>query len=139
MPSEGFKFTGSPGVIVPPYGWILGEIIKATSKSVTKTDEAANQDLAALRIESERQELEMRIRESQARVLQEIAIAKRIETADEVEMEEFYDNSAEGHVGVKMDGKSPSIGAGGSGRRVNKRIFRFRGGTGVAKESTPNP
>jgi len=43
-----------------------------------------------------RQELEGRIAEYQARVAQEVAIAKRIDNALEVENEEFYDTSGEG-------------------------------------------
>ena len=42
-------------------------------------------------------------------------------------MEEFYDYSGEGSVGGKLDEKGLFVGAGGSGRRVSKRVYRFRG------------
>jgi hypothetical protein len=42
-------------------------------------------------------------------------------------MIEYYDYSGEGHVGAKLDEKGVSVGAGGGGRRVSKRVFRFKG------------
>jgi hypothetical protein len=116
-------------IALNPSGYLISQIVEATSKKVTKAESAANKEIAELRVEAERQELQMRMAEAQARVAQEVAIAKRIETAEEVEMEEFYDYSGEGHVGAKTDGESISIGAGGSGRRVSKRVYRFRGST----------
>jgi hypothetical protein len=110
-----------------PTGYLLSQIAESTSRNVTHSDAAADKELTTLRIEAERQELQMRISEAQARVAQEIAIARRIESADEVEMEEFYDYSGEASVGGKLDEKGVFVGAGGSGRRVSKRIYRFRG------------
>lgn len=72
--------------------------------------------------------------EAQARVAQEVAIARRIETAEEVEMEEFYDYSGEGHIGAKSDGQFLSLGAGGAGRRISRRVYRFRGNTAQTVE-----
>jgi hypothetical protein len=110
-----------------PTGYLLAQIAESTSKNVTHSDAAADKELATLRMEAERQELQMRISEAQARVAQEIAIARRIESAEEVEMEEFYDYSGEASVGGRVDEKGIFVGAGGSGRRVSKRIYRFRG------------
>ena len=110
-----------------PTGYLLSQIAESTSKNVTHSDAAADKELATLRVEAERQELQMRISEAQARVAQEIAIARRIESAEEVEMEEFYDYSGEASVGGRVDEKGIFVGAGGSGRRVSKRIYRFRG------------
>jgi hypothetical protein len=110
-----------------PTAYLLTQIAESTSKSVTHGVSVADKELTALRVEAERQELQMRISEAQARVAQEIAIARRIESAEEVEMEEFYDYSGEGSVGGKLDEKGLFVGAGGSGRRVSKRVYRFRG------------
>ena len=110
-----------------PTAYLLGQIAESTSKNVTHGNSVAAKELTALRAEAERQELQMRISEAQARVAQEIAIARRIESAEEVEMEEFYDYSGEGSVGGKLDEKGLFVGAGGSGRRVSKRVYRFRG------------
>jgi len=124
-------------IALNPSGYLLGQIVEATSKKVSEADTTADKEITVLRVEAEKQELQMRMAEAQARVAQEIAIAKRIETAEEVEMEEFYDYSGEGHIGAKTDGANVSIGAGGSGRRVSKRVYRFRGNTAVSIDTEP--
>lgn len=63
----------------------------------------------------------------QIAVAQELAIARRIETADEVEIEEYYDNSIDGHVGAKAIDNGISLGIGGSGNCVSKRVYKFKG------------
>jgi hypothetical protein len=83
--------------------------------------------LPALRDEEVRQEIAMRMAERQAKVAQEIAIARKIELAHEVEIEEFYDTSAEGNLGAKTDGTSLSLGASGKANRVVRRVYKFRG------------
>lgn len=80
-----------------------------------------------LQQESIRQELLMRIAEHQARVAQEISIARRIDTAEEVTIEEFYDVSGEANAGVKAQGEGLSAGISGSGRKVTKRVYTFKG------------
>lgn len=110
-----------------PAGYLLERIVKNTSKNVSKAEARSQDDIAALRLEAERQELEMRMAEAQARVAQEVAIARRIQMAEEVEMKEYYDYSGEGSLGGKFDGQNLSIGASGSGRRVSKRVFKFKG------------
>ncbi len=65
----------------------------------------------------------------QARVAQEIAIAKRIESAAEVEIEEYYDNSGKGSAGLSVNAETQtgSMGLSGENRRVSKRVYRFKG------------
>lgn len=69
----------------------------------------------------------MRMAERQAKVAQEIAIARKIELAYEVEIEEFYDTSGEGAIGAKTEGESLSLGASGKANRVVRRVYKFRG------------
>lgn len=114
-----------------PTGYLLDQIVEMTSKKVTQAENAADKELTVLRVEAERQEIQMRMAEAQARVAQEVAIARRIETAEEVEMEEYYDYSGSGYLGVRADEQGVTAGAGGSGRRVSKRIYRFRGITQI--------
>jgi hypothetical protein len=92
--------------------------------------------LPDLRAETERQELAARIAESQARVAQELAIARRIENAAEVIMEEFYDYSLEGKAGVQADATKISAGIGGSNKKVSKRIYRFKGQLSLPSKAT---
>lgn len=114
-------------VAINPTGYLINKIIESTSELVDKVDDATIAELDNLRLESERQELQTRIAKAQARVAQEVAIAHRIETAEEVEMEEFYDYSGSGSLGVDIKDSSVNIGAKGEGKRVSKRIYRFKG------------
>lgn len=75
-----------------------------------------------------RTELESLILQSRAKVEQELSIAKRIMYADEVEIEEYYDINGKGNVGLKSEESSFfTIGASGEGRKVTKRVIKFRG------------
>ena len=69
----------------------------------------------------------MQMAEAQAKVAQELAIAKRIELAEQVEIEDFYDTSGDGNIGLKVDVTSVALGASGSARKVTKRIYKFSG------------
>lgn len=103
-------------------------IIELVKKAVSKTDDATkNGDIFALQTEEARQEVSLRMAERQAKVAQEVAIARRIELAEEVEIEEFYDVSGEGGAGVKTNGETVSLGAQGKGKRVVRRVYRFKG------------
>ena len=77
--------------------------------------------------EIEQQDISLLLAQQQARVAQELAISIRIETAEEVEIEEFYDNSGKGNVGLKATDKALSLGIDGSGRKVTRRIYKFKG------------
>jgi len=68
---------------------------------------------------------------AQAKVEQELAISRRIDGAEEVEIEEFYDLSGKGNAGLNTDGETVSLGFGGEGRRVTKRIIKFKGYTPI--------
>ena len=105
---------------------VVGNSIASKTKS---------EDIPGLQNEAARQELEMKIAEAQARVAQEIAIARRIETASEVDIEEYYDLSGQGHLGLKAGESGLSLGAGAAGRRVRKRIYKFRGNEGPDEPS----
>lgn len=117
---EGVKIVSSP----------TSFLIDSFAQSLKDKEEPSG--IVELRVETERRELEMRMAEAEARVAQELAIARRIETAHEVEMTEYFDYSGEGHVGLQAGAESISVGAGGTGRRVSKRKFVFKGGPVVA-------
>lgn len=103
-------------------------IIELVKKAVSMTEDATkNGDISALQTEEARQEVSLRMAERQAKVAQEVAIARRIELAEDVEIEEFYDVSGEGVAGVKTDGESASLGLHGKGKRVVRRVYRFKG------------
>jgi hypothetical protein len=113
-----------------PGASIANLIYEVTANSIKKSKEIAEEgDLEKLQIEAARQEIESRIAEFQARVAQELAIARRIENALEVEIEEVYDSSGEGNLGVNIKEGVLNLGASGSGRKVTSRIYRFKGFT----------
>ncbi|MDT0631437.1 hypothetical protein [Rubrivirga litoralis] len=117
--------------VVPYYG-----IYRALTRASDASESAANNDdLQELERLERRQEIEMRMAERQAKVAQELAIADRIRTAEQVEIEEFYDVTGEGSVGATVDESALSLGAKGKGQKVARRVYRF---TGVRPPATPD-
>lgn len=112
-------------IYINPIGYLVEKVAESAIDS-TK-DDPNKKSIEELQFFAKRQELQMQMAEAQAKVAQELAIAKRIEIAEEVEIEEFYDLNGEGSVGLKADKNGISAGASASGRRVSKRIYKFRG------------
>ncbi len=112
-------------IYINPIGYLVEKVAESAVDS-TK-DDSNKKSIEELQLFAKRQELQMQMAEAQAKVAQELAIAKRIEIAEEVEIEEFYDLNGEGSIGLKADEKGITAGASASGRRVSKRIYKFRG------------
>ena len=125
MQNTALKIAKSAIYVVSP---TLGRLMEVTVGSVNESRQVAERgNIDELRKEADRQELMMQMAERQAKVTQELALARRIESALEVEMEEFYDVTGSGNVGLNTDGNTFSAGIGGKGQKVTKRIFRFKG------------
>lgn len=92
--------------------------------------------METLEEEAKKQKIVMEFQAHQARVAQELAIAERIAASLEVVIEEYYDGSGKGHVGLKADEEILSLGAGGEGRRVTKRVIRFNGWSDASTPAT---
>ena len=106
---------------------LVGPSLAAMSKAALESESASeSHDLIVLDNEAKRQKIQLSMAEMQAKVAQEVAIARRIEEADEVEIEEYYEGEIEGNAGLKSDGQNLSIGLGGKGSRVTKRVYRFK-------------
>lgn len=58
---------------------------------------------------------------------QELAITKRIEMANQVEIEEYYEDSKDGHIGLTGSENGITLGLGAKGNRVVKRVYKFKG------------
>lgn len=112
--------------VASPVGWLVAESVEKAAKSVAK---ASAQGVDQLTEELAKQTLQLTLAEQQARIAQELAIGRRIDNAEEVEIEEFYEASGKGHAGASLDvtSKSASLGLAAEGRRVTKRIYRFKG------------
>ncbi|RYZ75766.1 MAG: hypothetical protein EOP06_32000 [Proteobacteria bacterium] len=107
---------------------IIGQLIKNLFEAMGDRDRAVEaKDLEGLALERQSQELSLPMLQLQAKVAQEVAIATRIENAEEVEIEEYFEGSGEGTAGVKNDANSLTLGMAGSGRKVVKRVYKFKG------------
>lgn len=94
--------------------------------------------LEELETEARREEIIQRIAEARARVEQELAIARRLETATVVEIEESFDYRGDGQVGLQLQGKDVNLGLNGSGAKVYKRTYRFSGWKGEPLSEVPD-
>jgi hypothetical protein len=104
-------------------------IAKMLKKAVSSALEVSeSKDMSVIDSEAHKQALELQMAHAQAKVAQELAIAQRIQNADEVVIEEYYSGEAKGNVGVTGDKKGISVGASAEGRKVTKRVYRFIGG-----------
>jgi RNA 3'-terminal phosphate cyclase len=118
-------------------GPIVSLVIDGVEASSKSMDDASRKNLEALREEAAKQQIKMDYSQHQARVAQELAIAKRIENATEVEIEEYYDNSGKGSAGLNVNAETQtgSFGIFGENRRVSKRVYRFTGDSQVPDET----
>ena len=120
-------FKIASGIMFPGLG-ITNLVAESLSEAIKKSNSVSEGgDIKKLEEEARIQEIENRISEFQARVAQELAIARRIENAAEVEIEEFYDTSGNGGVGAQVTEGTINLGAHGAGRKVTSRIYRFKG------------
>ncbi|HCT9108216.1 TPA: hypothetical protein OUB95_001742 [Proteus mirabilis] len=99
----------------------------STYKLYNVLSDIENNTTDELKENARRSELESFILQSRAKVEQELSIARRIMCADEVEIEEYYDVNGKGNIGLKSDDSSFAIGASGEGRKVTKRVIKFKG------------
>jgi len=107
---------------------VLASLIKGLSFKISTTEKVTeSKDLSLIDAEAKRQAIELQMAHAQAKVAQEVAIAQRIEYADEVIIEEYYEGEAKGKVGITGDEKGMTVGVSGEGRRVTKRVYRFIG------------
>lgn len=84
-------------------------------------------ELRAFQLQLQRDEAKASLAKSMAAVQQEMAIANRIATADEVEIEEYYEATGKGVAGFSLDEKGATLGVSGEGRKITKRVLRFKG------------
>lgn len=121
-------------LFVPGY---MKAAYSALTSSQNEVIAAQSKGLGALEEEAKKKKIVMDFQAHRARVAQELAIAQRISASHEVVIEEYYESSGKGHVGVKADNDAVSLGASGEGQRVTKRVFRFSGGGGGSEHSIP--
>ncbi|CUB24275.1 hypothetical protein [Bacillus safensis] len=111
---------------VPKFPVLTVDMIKYVDERAEKLSNSTN-DIKELEELVMRKELANRVSEAEAKALQELAIANRIAQAEEVEIEEYYDTQGNGAAGVQYNESGLNLGASGSGRRISKRVYRFKG------------
>ena len=109
---------------INPTGYAINTLMESSRALISNS---SSQDIEKLEDSARRVEIQAYALQSQAKVEQELAIARRIMCAEEVEIEEQYDGSGDGSAGVKVSEKGASLGISGSGRLVTKRIIKFKG------------
>lgn len=119
--------------ILNPTGYLIGLGIKKIVESISDSDEST--PISELKEEALRADIKAKALLSQAKVEQELAISRRIDSAEEVEIEEYYDTSGKGNAGLNTDGESVLLGFGGEGRKVTKRVIKFKGCTPIVQEA----
>jgi hypothetical protein len=122
--------------IFNPTGYFIGLGIRKIAESISESDSST--PMSTLKEELLRAEIKAKALLAQAKVEQELAISRRIDSAEEVEIEEFYDTSSKASAGLNTDGESVAVGFGGEGRRVTKRIIKFKGCTPIAQTPDQN-
>ena len=106
-----------------PFGPINGIAVNTLINSISK-----DRSLSP----SERLEL----LQSAITIRKELSIAHRIESAEKVTLEEYYEASGEGKADgkVNLSQQSGEVSLGGNGQRVTKRVYTFEG----VREPTPS-
>lgn len=108
----------------PMIGPVAGILLESARDAETASETG---EIAKLQEEARRQEISLQMARMQAQVAQELAIAHRIENAEEVEIDEYYEGEAGAGLSGSTDGLSANFSLGGQGRKVTKRVYRFTG------------
>ena len=80
-----------------------------------------------IKAELTKKRAEAEMNELNAKVLQELAIANRIENAIDVEIEEYYENGGSVNGSANIDEKSAVASLGGDNKKIVKRVYKFKG------------
>jgi len=115
--------------LLNPTGYLIGLGVKKIVESISESGQSTTID--ELEEMNRRAQIKANALLAQAKVEQELAISRRIDSAEEVEIEEFYDTSGKGNLGFSGEAEKVTLGLGGEGRRVTKRIIKFKGCTPI--------
>ena len=117
-------------MVNPVTGWMLKLVIDKfvddASDQIAKSE--SSEEIRRIR---QRQHLAVELMERRAHAAQELALAQRIVTAAEVEVEEYYGGSDEAALGLdaKTDGATAgaTLGLRGKSGVIKKRVIRLKG------------
>lgn len=116
------------------YELFVPNYVKVINAAMTEAQgdmkSAEAKGIAELQLEAAKQKVVMDFQAHRAKVSQEVAIATRIATSNEVEITEYYDASGKGHAGLSANETSVTAGVGGEGRKITHRVIKFTGFSG---------
>ena len=101
-------------------------VTKALTATVGLLSDSSSKPLSELEEIGRRVEIESAALLSQAKVEQEVSIARRILCA-QVEIEEFYDVKGSGSAGFSQQEQGVQLGLAGDVQQVTRRVIRFNG------------
>ncbi len=108
--------------------FVAGTLFNLGLKKITEQfDKSADSTISEMQEAAMRVEIQASVLLTQAKVEQELAISRRIDSAEEVEIEEYYDISGKGNIGLNIESETIDFGLSAKGRKVTKRIIRFKG------------
>ncbi|WP_437561282.1 hypothetical protein [Sorangium sp. So ce542] len=102
--------------------WVAERVV-GLFKRADEELEGKNEEQIGLQLRHEQAKSEML--QAQAKAAFEFALANRIMSAREVEVEEFFEGSGAGGLGVNLEEKT--LGAHGRGVKVTRRVVRLQG------------
>ena len=114
-------------VMFPLYGIASSIAEQFVDSNKSSREILQTNDETKINNELKRKKVETEILEMEAKIAQELAISKRIENAEIVEIEEYFEGFGKGNAGVNVEEKSFKVGLSGEGRKVTKRVYRFTG------------
>ena len=109
---------------ISPTNSLIGIAFKTTADAFNKNNNSSIQELEEIALKAD---IEARIFLNQAKVEQELAIAHRIATSEEVEIEEFYDTTGKGNLGLNAEEQKLKLGLSAEARKITKRVIKFNG------------
>lgn len=118
-----------------PSGYLIQKMMNRNVESFSESSDKST--IQKLKEDALREEIKATVLQNQAKVEQELAIARRIDSAEEVEIEEYYDLSGNAGAGFKTEGEAVSLGLNGEGRKVTKRVIKFKGCKPVEQNLEP--
>lgn len=108
----------------PIHSFIYENVIKSQALSETILEGG---NIVKIQAELNKKRAEAEMNELNAKVLQELAIAYRIEHAVDVEIEEYYENGGSGKLTGTFKEESAVVELGGDSKKITSRIYKFKG------------
>lgn len=130
MSRKVLEMTKDNKLVTNPIMRVLGGNLLTFAESIyalASDNPEEGEDSKSLKEKLKRSEAKADLALVRTRIQQEMAIASRIASATEVEIEEYYEGSGKGTAGLKADAEAVTLGLSGEGKKITKRIVRCKG------------